>query len=231
MRSCTWASGTIAILGMVTGCGPGEIDPAQFQVDAVTIACERAFECCDAAEIVSEFAQFGERPETQEDCVEILRRRYTGQGIAGSVGAERAAYDEGAARACLESIRSTTCGEYRGGIVDIASISGACRDALTPLVPEGGLCTQDYECVTTRCETGGIGDGTCERVPAAGEPCSFRCAPGLYCADDLCAPLQADGSPCAGPHECASTRCADADPRSGTLGTCAAVTTYCDGLP
>ncbi|MDQ3033679.1 MAG: hypothetical protein M3Y87_14770 [Myxococcota bacterium] len=223
-----------ALLGAIaSGCGPSEIAPEQFQADAVTIACSRAFDCCDGSELVDEFARFGETPETMAECTEILRQRFTGQGIAGSVAAERAAYDQSAARACLDTIGATTCGEYRGGIVEIASISGACRDALTPLVPEGGLCTQDYECVTGRCETGGIGDGLCERIPAEGEPCSFRCAAGLYCAGpaamSVCASLQGEGATCAGGYQCASGRCDGADPRNGIEGMCASLEGYCDG--
>lgn len=221
------------LLAVAAGCGPGDVEPAQFQGDAVMIACERAIECCDASELATEFARFAAGPQTVEECSAILRQRYTGEGISGSVAAERVAYDQSAATACLESIRATTCDEYRGGIVEIASISGACRDALTPLVVEGDLCTHDYECVTGRCETGGIGDGTCVRVPGAGEPCEFRCEGGLYCADgdggSTCAALQDDGASCAGGYECASGRCDGADPRSGARGTCTSLAGYCDG--
>lgn len=177
---------TPIVLAAFVGCD-SSIDPTQFQADAVTIACEKAFECCDAEELPIEFAAIGARPTTIAECEDVLRRRYTGQGIEGSVEAGRVAYDESSARVCLDEIRAMTCDEQRGGIVDIASVSGACGSALMPLVTEGGICTHDYECTTGWCDTGGIGDGTCEPVPQAGEPCEVRCAIGLRCTEGTCA--------------------------------------------
>lgn len=177
---------SVLALIVLAGCSSG-VDPDQFQADAVTIACEKAFECCDAAELPIEFAALGASPTTIAECEEVLRRRYTGQGIEGSVEAGRVAYDEASARTCLDEIRAMTCDEQRGGVADIASVSGACGSALMPLVAAGGICTHDYECATGWCDTGGIGDGTCEAAPQAGEPCEVRCALGLRCIDGACA--------------------------------------------
>ena len=183
--------------GLLVGC-TSSIDPTQFQADAVSIACAKAFECCDADEIPIEFASLGARPTSVAECEEILRRRYTGQGIEGSVEAGRAEYDEASARTCLDEIRAMTCDEYRGAIVDIASVSGACGSALTPLVEQGGICTLDFECVTGWCDTGGIGDGTCETVPQLGEPCAVRCASGLRCEGGTCVTSERAAGHCDG---------------------------------
>lgn len=187
---------SLAVLG--GGC-TSSLDPAAFQADAVSIACEKAFECCDADELAAELAPLGARPATVEECEEVLRRRYSGQGIEGSVEAGRAAYDRTQARACLDGIRAQTCAEYRGAIVDIASVSGACGGALTPQVVEGGICTHDYECTTGWCDTGGIGDGNCAPVPGEGEPCELRCASGLRCEAGTCARYESPPGYCDGP--------------------------------
>lgn len=183
----TRAIAAVHVIGcaVLAGCA-SSLEPAAFQADAVSIACEKAFECCDAAELVTELAPLGARPASIEECEAILGRRYTGQGIEGSVEAGRAAYDRASARACLDEIRATPCATYRGAIVDIASVSGACRGALTPLLAEGETCTHDYECTSGWCDTGGIGDGNCAPVASEGEPCELRCASGLRCTEGTC---------------------------------------------
>ncbi|UJR86374.1 hypothetical protein [Sandaracinus amylolyticus] len=223
------SSASLAFALLATACGPSEVDPAEFEADAITIACERAFDCCDATELREEFAPFGRAPATFEECVTLLRGRITGEGITASVGAERAAYDADAARSCIDSIGALTCAEYRGGVLAVAAISGACGEALTALVPVGGLCTQDYECQTGFCETGGIGDGNCEPIPGPGEPCTYRCTEGYYCTRGSCEARLADGAACNAADECQSRRCEGADPRAGIQGVCAPLTGYCDG--
>jgi hypothetical protein len=97
------------------------------------------------------------------------------QLVAG-VKAEKIKYDAKAAAACLAAIKSMACTK--------GFPSPTCKDAMKPLVINGGACFVDDECITGYCDKGTCGSsakccpGTCR--PA--EDCSYTgCPDGQFC--------------------------------------------------
>jgi MYXO-CTERM domain-containing protein len=103
---------------------------------------------------------------------------------------------------------------------------------VTPLVPAGEACGNDYECLTGWCKppvAPATGDGVCT-APASGMSCSeVSCGLALACdgvgtsdrADDVCVQPADNGAVCTGGAQCKSGNCTTS---GGSGMTCAAAT-------
>ncbi len=109
------------------------------------------------------------------------------------------------------------------------------------LIPEGGPCDDDNECVYGSACIGPseFMSGTCRPAPALGEECPYlRCAEiGAVCRDGLCVPLGLAGSPCTTAKECSpfllcnrdSQRCEEVPSLGEPCSTICAGEAWCDG--
>ncbi|HEX9398832.1 MAG TPA: hypothetical protein VF912_01885 [Anaeromyxobacter sp.] len=153
-----------------------------------------------------------------------LGRTYCG-AIVSDVASGTVGYDQGAATACVDAIRSARCSDifgsfFSGGCpaserfgVPVPGIcSGACRAALAGAVSAGGACTTDLQCTSGHCSVpSATCGGTCV-AGTAGDPCDFShgCASGHYCGGGTCvAYLNVVSAPC-------------------TMVKCNPATLYCD---
>lgn len=188
--------------------------------------CPKAYLCCTTAQLMNNASA----EMTEADCEIHTRNDYTSflNSVQASLNAGRSRYERSKVDACLTTIRTSTC-----AMLNVTNhISGVpgCKDVTTPLVPAGGACTHDFECIVGVCVIpSGLAEGTCGPGVAAGQSCvEATCAPGLTCdpkdgasaTDDICALPQANGASCDDPYQCESFNCAA--PSAGGPMTCTA---------
>lgn len=134
-------------LPLLVGCGlsAGEAIAAQ-----VRLFCEAAHHCRDwyvePPEPIEPFeARYG---STESECVEILLGQYG--DVQASVDAGRILYDARDAEECIDRTYYGRCADFwRGAYVRPA----ACETAFVGIVPDGGFCTSELDCVdpSSRC--------------------------------------------------------------------------------
>jgi MYXO-CTERM domain-containing protein len=153
--------------------------------------------------------------------------------VQASVDAKRAVFEQAKVDACLQTIRSSTC-DALNMTNHLMGVPG-CDSFVTPLVPLGGACTQDYECIGGWCQlpaSSATGDGMCVATAAAGQSCavgSQSCASGLTCdlkgttdsSDDVCVQPGGIGATCTDSAMCQSGNCSSS---GGSGMMCAAPT-------
>jgi hypothetical protein len=121
----------------------------------------------------------------------------------------RSTIDEGAIKLCVEQLNTAMCIDISGLLTGAtpADMPGCGRIA-KGLVPTGGGCDRNYECME-----GNYCNGVaCVPLPGLDESCpDGQCAAGLYCRSfnpgPRCAPKEADGRLCDNPTECKSGSC------------------------
>ena len=104
---------------------------------------------------------------------------------SSAVATGRAVYNEGAQDACLMLYEDTSC--MGQDIGDLSYAAHPCNPStlVDGLVESGGLCTQDFECISGNyCEVPmGSDFGACRSWAAKGAPCNDdeACGPSAYC--------------------------------------------------
>jgi hypothetical protein len=150
-------------------------DPLEYSVLLAQVRCDPFTRCCP---LFREDFSF-------EGCVaaeSTLLLTYSTLGeLEDSIDEGRVAYDELRLRACLDSAKAASCAFFiAGGMPD------GCADFLTPLVPLGGECVMDWDCIDGYCP-----DSMCVARLALDEACDedSNCESG-HCEsdDDVCRP-------------------------------------------
>jgi len=120
--------------------------------------------------------------------------------VRAAVLAGRAGVDAARRDGCLAAIAAARCGS------DATAVDSACADVTAGLVPAGGSCFADAECVQAACDLSACPGRCIARVAgdSCGTPGQPPCADGLYCdaATSRCVPRRAAGA-CRAGGECA----------------------------
>jgi hypothetical protein len=218
------------------GCGgvSGSIPVDQTATRIANTICPKAWMCCTADQLSNNSAA----GTSEEDCITQTTSSYQNQlsTLQFSVNQKRATYQSSKLDACLMTISNSDCATL-DVTNHVAGIPG-CESFTTPLVPVGGACSQDYECINGWCNVPASstnGDGTCAAFVAAGQSCAVAggpsCGPNAVCdvegtpydsSDDLCAAVSDIGGSCADDLQCTSLNCSTS---GGSAMTCAAATT------
>jgi hypothetical protein len=228
-----------AALALLAGCGQvhGSIPVDSTASDIAQTVCSSAYRCCTLAQLMSNDAAGTSAATAANDCTsdsaaceqacetktaENFRNELS--GVQSSVDRKRAVYEQTKVDACLSKLRSSTC-ETINVTNHLTGVPG-CESFVTPLVPVGGNCTNDYECVDGWCKppTGSdTGEGTCAALAQAGGSCTENknCAPGLSCYLNSSDPpvgvcLQGGGSSATGEMCFYSSGCSIAGGRPGS---------------
>jgi hypothetical protein len=201
----------------VVGCGGGDSDGGasqgsvsleQFPKEFGALYCEKAFDCCSAEERSGDlFLASAESPGECATTFGALAALAVAQ-IVDAENAGRLRYDPEVAGECFAEAKSTSCAEYSE-----MEASESCSFGIIPLVPEGGACGGNNECITGRC----VGEddnaeppvlGTCNASRGEGAACEdpSDCDTGR-CEADVCAAKGVDGSPCSTVQDCESGVC------------------------
>jgi hypothetical protein len=194
-------SGTSGTSGSGGSTSDGAVPLEELPTRLAAVTCKQLFACCPPEDLA-------ENPfigSTEAEC-----RTNTGAlltllipPISSAVAGGRARYDADAMGDCLRLAEAADCTPTADETV--------CEQWLIPLVPAGGACSQDFECIGTTClgESGdaGVTDGVCAAPLANGEDCldDGECASG-YCPL-TCEPTLPDGSTCTSDEECTSGYC------------------------
>jgi hypothetical protein len=198
-------------LSLAAGCGDDKDDgdgdgdgiplenmPSRY---AATL-CKLSYQCCTAEERGDNIFL----GETEAECKSNLGALLT-FGVPEwnqSIAKKRLRYDSNAFATCLSQIESAGCDAV---VEDVT----ACETFFVPLVPTGGACTQQGECIDSACFGGDSTadvDGTCGPPVANGTDCTddVQCASG-NCGGLVCEAKVVNGATCAGDAECESGQC------------------------
>lgn len=203
-------------VALCAGCGSdveetGSAEPIPLERLPARLAaalCSKAYDCCSTEEIARDRLA----SPSESDCNTNGTAVYA-LLVAGVVASEelgRVRYDAKGMAGCVAELEQSTC-----ATIDLSR----CREGLVPLVPLGGVCGDNYECVEGNC-IGGAGadiEGTCGPPLADGTPCGsdFDCQSGHCDAiSGACATQGAAGAACSRDDECESGWCGD----DGTCG-------------
>jgi hypothetical protein len=223
------------VLGGLSGCGKvGGIPVDQTATRIANTICPKAWMCCTADQLSTNSAA----GTSEQDCITQTTDSYKNQlsALQFSIDQKRASYQSSKLDACLMTIQTSDCATL-DVTNHVAGIPG-CESFTTPLVPLGGACSQDYECINGWCNvpTGSTnGEGACASFVGAGQSCAAAggpsCGPNAVCdvegtpndsSDDLCAAVSDIGGSCADDLQCTSLNCSSS---GGSGMTCQAATT------
>ena len=227
-------AGLVVLVGS-PGCGGVSGIPVDQTASRIAnTICPKAWMCCTADQLAGNSAA----GTSEQDCITQTTTSYQNQlsTLQLSVNQKRASYQSSKLDACLMTISDSDCATL-DVTNHVAGIPG-CESFTTPLVPVGGACSQDYECINGWCNvptSSSYGDGVCAAFLPAGQSCAAAggpsCGPNAVCdvegtlsdsSDDLCAAVSAIGGSCADDLQCTSLNCSTS---GGSAMTCAAATT------
>lgn len=177
---------TIVIAGslasLLAGCGGSSKDAAGSAGPASTMALCQGLGNTFATRLLA--CSGGGAPEAYLNL--LLAVELNCENFQDAQAAGRVAFDQAKAKACLDTLGATSCGQLLRGS---SLFPEACYEALAPRVAAGGLCTSafDIECVAGFCDNTDAAactaGGRCVTSATLGQPCSgtVRCARGLVC--------------------------------------------------
>ena len=146
----------------------GAFDPIEFTALSATMVCDPLSRCC---EILTEGTGGFEGCVALFVAASVTAIDEIGESIEGG----RVAYDARRFRDCVEASKAQSCDDV------IANRSPEpCESFLTALIPLGGYCEFDIDCIDGYCS-----DSACVADLADDEPCDedTQCA-SAYCSDD-----------------------------------------------
>jgi hypothetical protein len=179
--------------GGTGGGSVASIPPADFPATFVDAVCSYGARC-------------GLMPD-KASCVTATAVDPSLTKLQAGVKAGRLKYDDRAAAACLDAVRSQSCNYSE----QFALAPQACRDTFLGRVPDGGGCYVDTECISRSCDLGsctsletccaGICGPTVSTGPAGiGAHCMgthFECVDGAFCSSNVTCQAKAGlGQPC-----------------------------------
>lgn len=222
--------------GLVVLVGCGNVSGIPVDQTATRIAntiCPKAYMCCTADQLSSNGAAGADvtscEVDSKSNYVNVL------QGVQASIDQKRATYDSSKLDTCLATIMNSDCATLNM-TNHIQGVKG-CESFTSPLVPIGGGCSQDYECINGWCNvptTSNNGQGTCTGFSGTGQSCATgggpSCGPNAVCdlegttdsSDDLCEPVSDIGGACTDDLQCQSLNCTSS---GGSGMTCQSATT------
>lgn len=229
MRLAVAMAATVAI-AILSACGSdpsvslGEA-PAAF----ASAYCERALACCTLAELAARFPDAAPPIADEASCRAYVARVFGNELVADTTAAEAAGevrYHGDRMATCIAAIPAASCVES-ARVLALMTLPVACPTPREPLVPDGGDCDHDFQCISGLCATPAPETpGMCAAIPTAGAACTDgKCGPGGYCdrsggGSGTCTSLGDLGAPCTSNLGCTELDCAG--------GTCAAPAT-CTG--
>jgi hypothetical protein len=201
--------GVVVLLGCGKKAGgPGiSLDDAPGEI--ARAVCPKAYGCCTPVQLQPNDYAGKDEPGCEAKTAQGFKNSL--DGLKGAIGAGRVAYHGDRLADCLSYIRGASCGQLN----TTDHFSGLdCQPYLEPLVPPGGACGGDAECIDGRCEKNGneSGLGLCQALPRQGESCvGVRCARGFLCDGEShqCQMAVAIGQTCSGDLQCGSGNCPD----------------------
>ncbi len=223
-RWTSWLVG--AAFATTVGCGScgggaKKVELDELDEELADATCSKLYECCTAEEIGTVNIFFGEFDD-EESCVEEydkLIALFVLPSVRQSIEDGRLEYDPKAAGECLAEYRAVSCEEAAADTAPDGA-GFACENIFVPLVADGGVCSQDLECIGGTCILPDFDaeEGECGTLPGDGEPClvnemddfSFgECAEGTTCIDDTCVAPKEEGEACTRGSGCISGSCVD----------------------
>lgn len=196
----------LSVALQLAACSSDAVDPkARALADAI---CPKAYSCCESGELADN--------DWAGQSVETCRSK-TASGFDGEFARVRASEKKGRSRflparvdACIASITGASCDALN--VTDHFSGVTGCGGFVEPLVPPGGQCSDEAECINGRCE---IPDnkpvGICVALATSTQAClvSDDCARNLLCheATMTCFVPKPAGEVCALGRDCASFNC------------------------
>jgi hypothetical protein len=212
-RHLTVSLAMLLFFGCTKAQGPGAPE-AQAIAKAV---CPKAYSCCTPMQLEPNDLAGTDEASCESKTTVGFEKNF--DGLRSSLEHGRAAYHADKLEACLAFIRGATCAELNR-TNHFSGITG-CEPWVEALVPPGGGCDNDIECIDGFCDTKLPGGPSCHQLPHAGEPCvQDRCARNLLCDGSktcvaqpaervMCVAGECDGGPCgpgdAGPQTCVQT--------------------------
>ena len=199
VRMTAWALRVAALLGMSIGCGsglaPDARDPTvvpltRWPAEYAAVVCAKIAGCCDAVERMRSLYENDNQCRAMQADIR--------SGLVNLVLEERIAYDEKAARRCLDELAGTPCAAFFNAPAD--DLWPSCNQMTHGARKIGEPCDgQDMFCESSNCV---LETQTCG--PLGG--CPISCAAGEFCdaAAQLCRPVRGDGASCLDDLECAS---------------------------
>jgi hypothetical protein len=203
-----------AILAQSIGGGGGstggDVPLDQFAATYAAVFCQKAFTCCDAAELAG---------DSMTGIDEATCRSTYAAGISAnmadypaSIAAGRIIYHGDRARRCFDAIAALPCAQW-GADEELRRFPD-CLHMTEGTVAPGGECTRTVECDDGSCNSGNGTTNICVANARISESCTSRsCQPELSRASDssglptVCATPLPDGSACSYDSDCASTFC------------------------
>ncbi len=224
----------VLLLAALAGCGAVSGIPVDETAGRIAnTVCPKAYMCCTADQLSSNSAAGTDVPScesaTKQNYVNVL------SAVQASVDQKRATYDSSKLDTCLATIQSSDCATL-DTTNHIEGIKG-CEAFTSPLVPIGGACSQDYECINGWCNVpagSNNGQGTCTGFSGTGQSCAAgggpSCGPNAVCdplgttdsSDDVCEPVSDIGGACTDDVQCTSLTCSSS---GGSGMTCQAPAT------
>jgi hypothetical protein len=221
----------VGLTVVLMGCGSVSGIPIEkTATDFAKTICPKAYSCCMTEQLKNNKSAGTTEAECETLTADDFRKHLN--GMQASENAGRSKFDQKAVDDCLSALRAAECSE----LTMIRSLSGlpACNSTFaTPLVPVGGKCGQDYECIDSVCQKEPMAwEGVCAVGASAGASCATdHCAQDLSCnsrgtddaSDNVCVAEQEVGGACVDNFDCKSRVCAAAS--DATAKTCMAPTT------
>lgn len=214
----------ISIVAMACGGDDGGGGGGDLSIDELgdtigSSTCEKIFECCNAAEVMSMFEGIDPPITNVAECTRFYNALLTGLllgPIEDAIERGTIIYHGDLAADCLAAFEAQTCDEIQS--VGDPPVEG-CENIFEGTLADDAECVTDAECASGFCDGDSInGDpGVCRTQPGDGEACeTFDCADGFYCENDIggegtCMPAKADGADCNFDEDCQSDNCDDSN--------------------
>lgn len=185
MRAADVRFAILGVLGVLAGCGGLSFE--DFERERRDAYCGYLVRCGAIS--------------TVADCREAFERTaIDSPSLAAAIDADKVAYDDGAAEACIDAYGSLSCDTT----AQPDDAFAACDAVFTGTLANGAACGFDLECESSRCAApdcpGACCTGTCAPaapLPSIGEPCTSLCAGDAYCdVDSICRAALPIGAAC-----------------------------------
>jgi hypothetical protein len=216
-----------AMVGVaLAGCGGvhSSIPVDQTAKDLAEAVCSKAYGCCTTDQLMMNMDLTG---SDEAECEQKSADNFRGilQEVQYSVDHNLARYQADKVDACLSTLRGSSCDELN--MTNHLSGVPNCDGFTSPLVPVGGACDNDYQCIDGWCKAppeGMSGASLCTAFASGDTSCAddkaARCASGFICdpGPDRCVHMGDVGDACDDIYQCKSLTCSSQG--SGSQTTC-----------